>query len=83
MKAIGRPEVRSAIVFAPGEGREYRVGRISAIFEADGVETNNGYSISEWWLAPHTQGPGAHSHAADDIFYVVEGTMSTTSAPGG
>jgi mannose-6-phosphate isomerase-like protein (cupin superfamily) len=24
----------------------------------------------------HTQGPGAHSHAEDDIFYVIEGTLS-------
>src|SRR5262249_5204873 len=23
-----------------------------------------------------TEGPGAHSHAEDDIFYVIEGTMS-------
>ena len=33
-------------------------------------------AISEWWLEPHTQGPGAHSHAEDDIFYVIEGTLS-------
>jgi mannose-6-phosphate isomerase-like protein (cupin superfamily) len=52
------------------------MGRISAVFKADGDETQNGYSISEWWLEPHTQGPGAHSHAEDDIFYVIEGTMS-------
>jgi mannose-6-phosphate isomerase-like protein (cupin superfamily) len=52
------------------------MGRISAIFKADGSETDSGYSISEWWLEPHTQGPGAHSHAEDDIFFVIEGTMS-------
>jgi mannose-6-phosphate isomerase-like protein (cupin superfamily) len=52
------------------------MGRISAVFKADGDETQNGYSISEWWLEPNTQGPGAHSHAEDDIFYVIEGTMS-------
>lgn len=27
-------------------------------------------------LEPHTQGPGPHSHEEDDIFYVIEGTMS-------
>ena len=32
--------------------------------------------ISEWWLEPHTQGPGAHAHPEDDVFYVIEGTMS-------
>ena len=64
------------IFLPPGEGRSYPMGRISAVFKADGDETQGGYSISEWWLEPHTQGPGAHSHAEDDIFYVIEGTMS-------
>jgi quercetin dioxygenase-like cupin family protein len=27
-------------------------------------------------LEPHTQGPGSHSHPEDDVFYVIEGTMS-------
>jgi mannose-6-phosphate isomerase-like protein (cupin superfamily) len=52
------------------------MGRISAIFKADGAETAGRYSISEWWLEPHTKGPGAHSHAEDDVFFVIEGTMS-------
>jgi mannose-6-phosphate isomerase-like protein (cupin superfamily) len=52
------------------------MGRIAAVFKADGSETEDRYSISEWWLEPHTQGPGAHSHPEDDIFYVIEGTMS-------
>ncbi|MGZ8993390.1 MAG: cupin domain-containing protein [Burkholderiaceae bacterium] len=67
---------REAVILAPGEGRAYPMGRIRAVFEADGAETESRYSISEWWLEPHTQGPGAHSHAEDDIFYVLEGTMS-------
>jgi quercetin dioxygenase-like cupin family protein len=56
------------------------MGRISAIFKADGTETDCRYSISEWWLEPHTKGPGAHSHPEDDIFYVLEGTMSVLVA---
>ncbi|GAB3347538.1 hypothetical protein GCM10027430_07280 [Lysobacter tyrosinilyticus] len=52
------------------------MGRISALFKADGFETADRYSISEWWLEPNTQGPGAHSHPEDDVFYVIEGTMS-------
>ena len=52
------------------------MGRIAAVFKADGAETAERYSISEWWLEPHTQGPGAHSHLEDDVFYVLEGTMS-------
>lgn len=67
---------QDGVVLLPGEGRSYPMGRISAVFKADGNETDCGYSISEWWLEPHTQGPGAHSHEEDDIFYVIEGTMS-------
>ncbi len=67
---------RAGIFLPPGEGRAYPMGRISAVFKADGDEAQGAYSISEWWLEPHTQGPGAHSHAEDDIFYVIEGTMS-------
>ena len=39
------------------------MGRISALFKADGAETAGRYSISEWWLEPHHAGPVAHSHA--------------------
>ena len=64
------------MVLAPGEGRRYDMGRIQAVFKADGTETDGGYSISEWWLEPNTTGPGPHSHPEDDTFYVLEGTMS-------
>lgn len=67
---------RVGIFLPPGEGRSYPMGRISAVFKADGDETRKEYSISEWWLEPHTRGPGAHSHPEDDVFYVIEGTMS-------
>lgn len=52
------------------------MGRMSALFKADDTETESRYSISEWWLEPHTAGPGAHAHPEDDVFYVVDGTMS-------
>jgi mannose-6-phosphate isomerase-like protein (cupin superfamily) len=67
---------RAPIVLKPGEGRSYPMGRIAALFKADGAETAQAYSISEWWLEPHTQGPGPHSHPADDVFYVLEGSLS-------
>ena len=67
---------RQAIFLPPGNGRSYSMGRISAVFKADGDETQQRYSVSEWWLEPKTQGPGAHSHDEDDVFYVIEGTMS-------
>ena len=66
-----------SIVLRPGEGRAYPMGRISALFKADGAETGERYSISEWWLEPNTKGPGAHAHEKEDcVFYVIEGTMS-------
>jgi mannose-6-phosphate isomerase-like protein (cupin superfamily) len=76
MQKTSIPCARPPIVLKAGEGRQYAMGKISAIFKADAIETNNKYSISEWWLEPYTKGPGAHSHDEDDVFYVIEGTMS-------
>lgn len=67
---------RKPIFLAPGGGRDYPMGRIASTFKADGDETGSRYTISEWWLEAHTQGPGAHVHDEDDTFYVLEGTMS-------
>jgi mannose-6-phosphate isomerase-like protein (cupin superfamily) len=73
---------RTPVILGPGEGRAYPMGRIGAVFKADGAETSARYSISEWWLEPHTKGPGPHSHAEDDVFYVIEGTMSVLVGEG-
>jgi quercetin dioxygenase-like cupin family protein len=70
-----QPE-RTPVILPPGAGRAYPMGRISAVFKADGAETAQAYSISEWWLDANTKGPGAHAHPEDDAFYVIEGTMS-------
>ena len=67
---------RKPVILPPGGGRSYPMGRIQAIFKADGAESENRYSISEWWLEPKTTGPGAHSHEEDDVFFVLAGTMS-------
>jgi mannose-6-phosphate isomerase-like protein (cupin superfamily) len=67
---------RSPLFLLPEQGRNYPMGRISAMFLADNAETDALYSISQWWLEPHTQGPGAHTHPEDDVFFVIEGTMS-------
>lgn len=70
-------EPQKAIFLKQGEGRDYDMGRISASFKADGRETANQYSISEWWMEPSTKGIGAHSHDdGNEIFYVLEGTMT-------
>ena len=70
---VGR--TREPIVRLAGEGREYRMPAMRAVFLADGEETGDAYSISEWRLEPKSDGPGAHSHEAnDEIFRSVDGT---------
>lgn len=65
------------IILPPGQGRTYNCGTMTAVFKADENETNEKYSISEWWLEPNTDGPGAHLHEEnDEVFYVLEGTTS-------
>jgi mannose-6-phosphate isomerase-like protein (cupin superfamily) len=50
---------------------------MTVIFKADENETDEKYSISEWWLEPYSEGPDAHQHEdQDQIFYVLEGTIS-------
>lgn len=70
-------DTQKAIFLKQGKGRSYDMGRIKADFKADGQETANQYSVSEWWMEPNTKGIGAHSHDdGNEIFYVLEGTMS-------
>ena len=69
-------KARLPVYLEPGAGRAYPMGPVAAVFKADGKETAGGYSISEWWLEPRTKGPGPHAHDEDDVFYVLEGTMS-------
>ena len=64
-----------AIVLPPSGGRRYEMGALAAVFKADAAETRERYSVSEWWLEPHADGPCAHARAAnDEIFYVIEGS---------
>ena len=68
---------QGSIVLQPGEGRKYNCGTMTAIFKADEEETQQQYSISEWWQEPNAEGPGPHKHEDnDEIFYVLEGTTS-------
>lgn len=65
------------ILLAPDEGRRYDMGALQAIFKADGAQTQSRFSISEWWLEPMHEGPGAHMHDEnEEIFYVLDGTAS-------
>ena len=66
-----------AILLGRDEGRTYEMPAMRAVFKADGAETGDRYSVSEWWVKPHGKGPGAHSHEAnDELFYGIGGTMS-------
>src|SRR5262245_53576731 len=76
MSSNTEDEGRAPLYRPPGDGRAFEMGRVRAVFKADMSETRNAYSISEWWVEPHTKGPGPHSHEEDDVFYVLEGTMS-------
>lgn len=68
---------QQSIILKPDEGRTYPCGSMTAVFKADEEETNSRYSISEWWLEPNSDGPGAHLHEEnDEVFYVLEGTPS-------
>lgn len=71
----GREVERRPVVLGPGEGRDYPMGQLSAVFKADGAESDGRYSISEWWLEPHTKGSGTHQHPEDDVFFMLGGTM--------
>lgn len=65
------------LILSPGQGRSYNCGTMTAIFKADENETNEKYSVSEWWLEPNSEGPGAHQHEEnDEVFYGLEGTTS-------
>ena len=65
------------LILTEGQGRVYDCGTMTAIFKADENETAENYSVSEWWLEPNSEGPGAHSYENnDEVFYVLEGTTS-------
>lgn len=65
------------LILGQGQGRVYNLGPMTAIFKADENETDEKYSISEWWLEPNSKGPGAHQHEnQDQVFYVLEGIIS-------
>jgi mannose-6-phosphate isomerase-like protein (cupin superfamily) len=71
------PMNRQPIILGLGQGRGYDCGTMSAVFKADGIESGDRYSVSEWWLEPRSKGPGAHSHEEnDELFFVIGGQPS-------
>ncbi|MGV8139079.1 MAG: cupin domain-containing protein [Mangrovibacterium sp.] len=74
---IHKKDHTDVLILKAGQGRSYNCGTMTAIFKADENETAEKYSISEWWLEPNSDGPGAHEHEEnDEVFYVLEGTAS-------
>jgi mannose-6-phosphate isomerase-like protein (cupin superfamily) len=68
---------RDIIVVPPAGGRRYELAAMRSRFLADGEETGDRYCVSEWWLEAGEEGPGPHSHEAnEELFYVLEGTMT-------
>ena len=66
--------MRKPVILGLREGRRYALGKMEAVFKADGEESADAYSVSEWWMEPGSTGVGAHSHEAnDEIFFVLEG----------
>lgn len=64
------PDERTTIYLPLEAGRRYQLGAIQAVFKADGAETGDRYSVSEWWLDPQSDGPGQHRHDANDEIFV-------------
>ena len=67
---IHKNDRTETLILKAGEGRIYDCGTMTAIFKADENETNEKYSISEWWLEPNSGGPGAHAHEDNDEVFM-------------
>lgn len=75
MEHLNNPN--DVLIRRPGHGRTYDCAKMTAVFKADENETNEKYSVSEWWLAPYADGVGAHQHDDnEEVFYVLEGTVT-------
>jgi hypothetical protein len=58
MSAQNDSKPRVGIFLAPGKGRPYNMGRISAVFKADGDETQKAYSFPSGGWSPIRGDPG-------------------------
>jgi mannose-6-phosphate isomerase-like protein (cupin superfamily) len=67
---------RKGIFLPPGGGRSYPMGRISSRFWPTAQRPTRSIRSRNGGSRRTRSGPGAHSHDEDDVFYVLEGTMS-------
>jgi quercetin dioxygenase-like cupin family protein len=66
-------------VIGPGDGEVIQLGPTRMRILEDGRTTQHRLGLGEITLAPHTDGPPQHRHAAhDEGFYVVSGTARFT-----
>ena len=68
--------VRKPVVLPPGGGRNYPMGRIQAVFKADGTETQDRYSIGPCLVGDIARAREIHRAPRRGKFYVLAGTMS-------
>lgn len=62
------------ICLTEGGGLRYAMGQLTTFYVADGDETDDQFSASEWLLDPAQPGVRAHMHEPDEeIFLAVEG----------
>ena len=67
---------KSAQIIKPDQGRQYGMGRMSAIFKVDSDETDSAMSVSEWCLEAYSEGPHIHKHPEAHLFYILAGTLT-------
>src|SRR5260221_1969191 len=66
-------------VIGPADGERIHLGPVQMRILEDGRSTGHRLGAGEITLAPHTDGPPQHRHAAhDEGFYVVSGTARFT-----
>jgi quercetin dioxygenase-like cupin family protein len=66
-------------VLGPADGEVIQLGPARVRILEDGRATQHRMGVGELTLAPHTQGPPQHRHAAhDEGFYVVSGSARFT-----
>ena len=76
-KKITMSADQQPIILLPGKGRSYACGPMTAVFKADGAETAERYSVSEWIIAPHSPGSGPHAHEKnEELFFVSNGVLA-------
>ena len=69
--------------FLPGEGKSYKLGRMTMTFTTTANQGWNAYTVCEA-IEPPESGAGYHRHATyDETFIICEGRYATRLGSGG